>query len=76
MSWLHRLGLHPCKDRAPDPKLLRSLLDEARKAGYDLGYKHGRAEAVPLDVRLEAFRKGHSEGFDDGWKAATNTGGG
>ena len=51
-------------------------LREGKEQGYHLGYKHGRAEAVPLDVRLEVYRKGHSQGFDEGWKAATNTGGG
>ena len=48
----------------------------ARQEGYDLGYRHGQQEALPEEVRLEMFRKGHSEGFDEGWKAATNTGGG
>ena len=45
---------------------------EGKEQGYHLGYKHGRAEAVPLDVRLEAFRKGHVAGFTEGWDAALN----
>ena len=36
----------------------------ARQEGYDMGYRHGRSEAVPDDVRREMKFEGFREGWD------------
>ena len=62
LKWQHGLG--------PMDQHISAVAVEARQSGYDLGYKHGRGEAVPADVRLEVFRKAHRQGFEEGWAGA------
>jgi hypothetical protein len=55
-------------DQSRDPTNVKSIIDLARKAGYDEGYKHGQTKA-----QKDQYLEGYGEGFVDGDSSRPNT---